>query len=659
MFFSEEMAAMTPSNTARLFLLSSLVLLPVPAAAILATSPGYCGTYSGKICKHYLVGTRWFNKSHDGGWVNEQITSGLWEEVITGLKEPCQGPAKRLLCAYAFPQCLLQDEHAVGLPLCAEDCVAVKQLFCYNDWALIEHNKHRGIYLKSRGHFTLPDCDTLPSFKKATKPVCSHAKLTDMPESEITFDCIRGRGRYYQGTVNVTKHGLPCQKWDSEDPHSHFRPPMVFPEVQNAENYCRNAGGEEPSPWCYTMDPNVRWQHCDIPPCGNNTDLTDVTPTFDLGMMANLTPQLILIFSAVGCALFVAVLLLFLLMHRICKYQRGYNHPNLQNINIDLEELPSNQAYHKTGSQLNPKLEKLEFPRNDIIFMKDLGQGAFGRVFQAKAPGLIKGEEFTLVAVKMLKEEASADLLGDFEREACLLAEFDHPNIVKLLGVCAVGKPMCLLFEYMGRGDLNEFLRSCSPSNYIVRSTDGSGDFFKDVRLHTADLLAIARQVAAGMVYLSDRKFVHRDLASRNCLVDDSMTVKIADFGLSQKIYLQDYYKGDDQDAIPVRWMPLESILFNKYTVETDVWAFGVCLWEIFSFALQPYYGMTHEEVVNYIKEGRMLTCPENTPCAVYQLMKQCWNRKPSSRPSFRTICQTLQNIQEEMYQTGGPYVCH
>ncbi|KAL0267927.1 UNVERIFIED_CONTAM: hypothetical protein PYX00_010058 [Menopon gallinae] len=629
------------------------------AEQFVSTSAGYCAPYSGKICKRYLVGTGyvWFNKSHDGGWVNEQITTGLWEELIMGLQEPCLSAAKRLLCAYAFPQCHIQNDNPIGLPLCKEDCIAVRNLFCYKDWALIEHNKQQKIYLKSRGHFVLPNCEVLPSFRGQKEPSCSHAKLTEMPKELITYDCIKDRGRYYQGTVNQTEKGLPCQKWDSHEPHSHyFRPPDVFPEVQQAENYCRNAGGEEPMPWCYTMDPSVRWQHCDIPVCENSTDPTGKV---DLNVMFLFTPQVILIFSAVGCAFFIAVLLFFLLLHRIYKYRRGYNNPNIRDVNIDLDELPSNQAYHKTGAQLNPKLEKLEFPRNDIIFIRDLGQGAFGRVFQAKAPGLIKGEEFTLVAVKMLKEEASVDLQVDFEREACLLAEFDHPNIVKLLGVCAIGKPMCLLFEYMGRGDLNEFLRSCSPSNYIVRSSDESGDFFKDVRLNTLDLLSIARQVASGMVYLSDRKFVHRDLATRNCLVDDNMSVKIADFGLSQKIYLQDYYKGDEQDAIPVRWMPLESILFNKYTIESDVWAFGVCLWEIFSFALQPYYGMTHEEVVNYIKEGKVLSCPENTPWSVYQLMKQCWNRKPQGRPSFRTICHTLENIQDELCQGMGPYAGH
>nr|CAD7199646.1 unnamed protein product [Timema douglasi] len=158
--------------------------------------------------------------------------------------------------------------YPVGLPLCAEDCVAVRQLFCYNDWALIEDNKHRGIYFKSRGHFQLPNCETLPGFRGSTQSICSNARLTEMKVEEVTYDCVIGRGRFYQGTVNVTKYGLPCQYWDSQEPHSHYRPPDVFPEMKNAENYCRNAGGEEPSPWCYTLDPAVRWQRCDIPICG-------------------------------------------------------------------------------------------------------------------------------------------------------------------------------------------------------------------------------------------------------------------------------------------------------------------------------------------------------------------------------------------------------
>lgn len=217
---------------------------------------------------------------------------------------------------------------------------------------------------------------------------------------------------------------------------------------------------------------------------------------------------------------------------------------------------------------------------------------------------------------------------------------------------------------------ITRFYRQCSPNNYIVRSIevdDGYHDLYRNNQLSHLDLLNIALQIAAGMVYLSDRKFVHRDLATRNCLINDSMVVKIADFGLSQKIYLQvsfnffiiniklkniniqDYYKGDEHDAIPVRWMPLESILYNKYTAESDVWAFGVCLWEIFSFALQPYFGMTHEEVVRFLKAENILSCPDNTPSPIYELMKQCWQQKPSDRPSFRTIHRSITTIYNNM----------
>lgn len=254
---------------------------------------------------------------------------------------------------------------------------------------------------------------------------------------------------------------MACQKWDSQTPHSHNSPPDIFPELKNSENFCRNAGGEEKKPWCFTTNSSVRWQHCDIPRCLNSTseDLEDT----GIAMDKYLSPQYLVIASILGLLLVIFVLtLLFLICHRIHKHRLGYNPTDTAEVNIDLDKLPSNMAYHRHGVTLNPKLEKLEFPRNDIIYVKDLGQGAFGRVFQAKAPGLVPGEEFTLVAVKMLKDDASEDMQSDFEKEACLLAEFDHPNIVKLLGVCAIRQPMCLLFEYMGKGDLNEFLRLVS-----------------------------------------------------------------------------------------------------------------------------------------------------------------------------------------------------
>uniref|UniRef100_F7FYQ5 receptor protein-tyrosine kinase n=1 Tax=Callithrix jacchus TaxID=9483 RepID=F7FYQ5_CALJA len=344
-----------------------------------------------------------------------------------------------------------------------------------------------------------------------------------------------------------------------------------------------------------------------------------------------------------------------------CRRRKQWKNKKRESATVTLTTLPSellldrlhpNPMYQRMPLLLNPKLLSLEYPRNNIEYVRDIGEGAFGRVFQARAPGLLPHEPFTMVAVKMLKEEASADMQADFQREAALMAEFDNPNIVKLLGVCAVGKPMCLLFEYMAYGDLNEFLRSMSPhtvcslshSDLSMRAQVSSPG---PPPLSCAEQLCIARQVAAGMAYLSERKFVHRDLATRNCLVGENMVVKIADFGLSRNIYSADYYKANENDAIPIRWMPPESIFYNRYTTESDVWAYGVVLWEIFSYGLQPYYGMAHEEVIYYVRDGNILSCPENCPMELYNLMRLCWSKLPTDRPSFASIHRILERMCE------------
>ncbi|XP_049752838.1 muscle, skeletal receptor tyrosine-protein kinase isoform X2 [Elephas maximus indicus] len=350
-----------------------------------------------------------------------------------------------------------------------------------------------------------------------------------------------------------------------------------------------------------------------------------------------------------------------------CRRRKQWKNKKRESAAVTLTTLPSellldrlhpNPMYQRMPLLLNPKLFSLEYPRNNIEYVRDIGEGAFGRVFQARAPGLLPYEPYTMVAVKMLKEEASADMQADFQREAALMAEFDNPNIVKLLGVCAVGKPMCLLFEYMAYGDLNEFLRSMSPHTVCTLShSDLSVAQVSSPRpppLSCAEQLCIARQVASGMAYLSERKFVHRDLATRNCLVGENMVVKIADFGLSRNIYSADYYKANENDAIPIRWMPPESIFYNRYTTESDVWAYGVVLWEIFSYGLQPYYGMAHEEVIYYVRDGNILSCPENCPLELYNLMRLCWSKLPADRPSFTSIHRILERMCERAEGTVG-----
>lgn len=193
--------------------------------------------------------------------------------------------------------------------------------------------------------------------------------------------------------------------------------------------------------------------------------------------------------------------------------------------------------------------------------------------------------ERIFVAVKALKENASAKTQADFKREIELISDLRHDNIVCILGVVLKEEPLCMLFEYMTQGDLHEFLIANSPNESSkVTSTSTSSS---SGPLSQLQFLYIAMQICDGMEYLAGHHYVHRDLAARNCLVGDQLTVKISDFGLSRDIYSSDYYRVQSKSLLPVRWMPSESILYGKFTTESDVWSFGVVLWEIYSYGLQ------------------------------------------------------------------------
>lgn len=150
--------------------------------------PGYCAPYNGKICKSHISGMQvWYPASRSGGWENEEISSGLFSELIAELEPLCEQAAQKLLCAYAFPKCKVSGEKVIKLPLCYEDCIAAEKLYCYNDWVLIEQNKERGKYLKNRGHFRLPECEELPRYNRSSKiPTCSYVGLTEMNQAEIS-----------------------------------------------------------------------------------------------------------------------------------------------------------------------------------------------------------------------------------------------------------------------------------------------------------------------------------------------------------------------------------------------------------------------------------------------------------------------------------------
>lgn len=294
-----------------------------------------------------------------------------------------------------------------------------------------------------------------------------------------------------------------------------------------------------------------------------------------------------------------------------------------------------------------PSVRAREFPIANVRFMQELGEGAFGKVYKGELIGFHGDSSIHKVAVKTLKENAAPKVKQDFRREVELMTDLKHPNIVCLLGVCIKDEPMCMLFEYMAHGDLHEYLIMHSPHSDVSASDGDDGGHI----LQHADMQYVATQIGAGMEYLAGHHFVHRDLAARNILIGEALTVKISDFGLSRDVYSSDYYRVQSKSLLPVRWMPPEAILYGKFTVESDVWSYGVVLWEIYSYGLQPYYGYSNQEVIEMIRARQILPPPEDCPPRLYALMVECWHEMPVRRPSFKEIYARLRQWQGEAPQ--------
>ncbi|XP_023377270.1 discoidin domain-containing receptor 2 [Pteropus vampyrus] len=288
------------------------------------------------------------------------------------------------------------------------------------------------------------------------------------------------------------------------------------------------------------------------------------------------------------------------------------------------------------------------FPRKLLTFKEKLGEGQFGEVhlcevermdtFKDKDFALdVSADQPVLVAVKMLRADANKNARNDFLKEIKIMSRLKDANIVRLLAVCTADDPLCMVTEYMENGDLNQFLSRHEPPGSNASSVP---------TVSYADLKFMATQIASGMKYLSSLNFVHRDLATRNCLVGKNYTIKIADFGMSRNLYSGDYYRIQGRAVLPIRWMSWESILLGKFTTASDVWAFGVTLWETLTFCQeQPYSQLSDEQVIEntgefFRDQGRQTYLPQPAICpdSVYKLMLSCWRRDTKQRPSFQEV---------------------
>uniref|UniRef100_A0A8C7YED1 Ephrin type-A receptor 7 n=1 Tax=Oryzias sinensis TaxID=183150 RepID=A0A8C7YED1_9TELE len=276
-----------------------------------------------------------------------------------------------------------------------------------------------------------------------------------------------------------------------------------------------------------------------------------------------------------------------------------------------------NRAVHQFAKELDASCIKIE---------RVIGAGEFGEVCSGRLK--LPGKRDVSVAIKTLKVGYTEKQRRDFLCEASIMGQFDHPNVVHLEGVVTRGKPVMIVIEYMENGSLDAFLRKHDGQFTVIQ------------------LVGMLRGIAAGMRYLADMGYVHRDLAARNILVNSNLVCKVSDFGLSRVIE-------DDPEAvytttggkIPVRWTAPEAIQYRKFTSASDVWSYGIVMWEVMSYGERPYWDMSNQDVIKAIEEGYRLPAPMDCPPGLHQLMLDCWQKDRAERPKFDQIVGILDKM--------------
>ncbi|XP_017319538.2 fibroblast growth factor receptor 2 isoform X4 [Ictalurus punctatus] len=320
----------------------------------------------------------------------------------------------------------------------------------------------------------------------------------------------------------------------------------------------------------------------------------------------------------------------------------------------------SSEHEHMIPEYELPEDPRWEFSRDKLTLGKPLGEGCFGQVVMAEALGIDKDKpkEAVTVAVKMLKDDATEKDLSDLVSEMEMMKMIGrHKNIINLLGACTQDGPLYVIVEYASKGNLREYLRARRPPgmeySYDIARVSEEPLTFKD-------LVSCTYQVARGMEYLASQKCIHRDLAARNVLVTESNVMKIADFGLARDVHNIDYYKKTTNGRLPVKWMAPEALFDRVYTHQSDVWSFGVLMWEIFTLGGSPYPGIPVEELFKLLKEGHRMDKPANCTNDLYMMMKDCWHAISSQRPTFKQLVEDLDRIltlasQEEYIDLCAP----
>ncbi|XP_055328785.1 proto-oncogene tyrosine-protein kinase ROS-like [Paramacrobiotus metropolitanus] len=359
---------------------------------------------------------------------------------------------------------------------------------------------------------------------------------------------------------------------------------------------------------------------------------------------APLSSSVIAAITVCACVVVVIVTALCVARKKVCYSIKRFTSrvatpSDLETNNLELRSLSAcNFVYD--GSHLDvsnvPRID-----RNRITKIKVIGAGAFGEVFVATGENMLGSlPGIVTVAVKTLRDKPGKNNREQFLKEASVMSQINHKHITRFLGICVEYEPYYIVMEYMDSGNLLEYLRShrndtAEPLTFV-------------------DKLEICRDIAEGCAYLQECRLVHRDLAARNCLVtheNGARVVKIGDFGLTRDIYHMHYYRVNARGYMPVRWAAPESIMDGIFTTESDVWSYGVVMWEVITLGQIPYLHHTQQEVVELIKSGTNplhVSGPIGAPPSITNLLYQCWKRDPRQRPTFRSCLHVVRSLLED-----------
>ncbi|XP_049289889.1 tyrosine kinase receptor Cad96Ca [Anopheles funestus] len=308
------------------------------------------------------------------------------------------------------------------------------------------------------------------------------------------------------------------------------------------------------------------------------------------------------------------------------------------------------QATSQLSEESNSSIvkDRWEFPRHRLKVFNILGEGAFGQVWRCEATDIDGHEGVSVTAVKTLKENASEAERSDLLSELQVLKSLEpHINVVRLLGCCTEKDPIFVILEYVNMGKLQTFLRNSRVEKHYG-NTHG-----KSKILTSGDLTSFMYQVARGMDFLTSRGIIHRDLAARNILITEDHTCKVADFGFARDIITSKVYERKSEGRLPIRWMATESLYDNIFTVKSDIWSFGILMWEIVTLGSTPYPGIAAADVMRKVRDGYRLEKPEHCRRELYNIMFYCWAHDPNERPGFPEVVEML----DRLLQTETDYI--